>query len=372
MSKKLIYILIPILLFGLYLIACFLGPIAYKGEQETKIDGSYPLVYLFLNDIKDWPKWYSWKKEDPSLKFSPGGRDINVGASFTYDGINFGKGIVEMLESEQDSLVTARMRNSKWPSDLMMNWQIIPQGNQYVYVKCFARLKKPIPFFKRAMYLGLQSKIDNMLKQDIEGLKGYIEGLVHSDFGVKQDTFKTTVYYGIMEPVLSYKLPAFFARSFPKIYKYLDSVNVKYIGPPVNLTLDWEGTSGYVYSMAALPIEKKIRPGLGFDILEVNQNPCIKLEHFGSYKTLRNAHAKLDYLFRRNNQVIDKPIIEEYVTSPSQEPDTSKWLTNIYYLIYSFGQKPTIINKSKTLEDVKREDEDQRKLELEEYNKRNQ
>ena len=114
------------------------------------------------------------------------------------------------------------------------------------------------------------------------------------------------------------------ALSFPKIYKYLDSVNVKYIGPPVNLTLDWEGTSGYVYSMAALPIEKKIRPGLGFDILEVNQNPCIKLEHFGSYKTLRNAHAKLDYLFRRNNQVIDKPIIEEYVTSPSSYFDDTQ------------------------------------------------
>ena len=66
MSKKLF--LIPILLIGLYLIACFFGPIAYKGEQETKIDGSYPLVYLFLNDIRDWPKWYSWSKTDPSLK----------------------------------------------------------------------------------------------------------------------------------------------------------------------------------------------------------------------------------------------------------------------------------------------------------------
>ncbi|MBK9993889.1 MAG: GyrI-like domain-containing protein [Saprospiraceae bacterium] len=370
MSKKLF--LIPILLIGLYLIACFFGPIAYKGEQETKIDGSYPLVYLFLNDIRDWPKWYSWSKTDPSLKFSSGGREVNVGASFTFDGNSYGKGLVEVLESEQDSFVTVRMKNNKWPSDLMLNWQIIPQGNQFVYVKCFARLKKPIPFFKRALYLAMPSKLDYMLKEDMAGLKGYIEGLVQSDFGVKQDTFKNKIYYGIMEPILSSKLPSFFARAYPKIYKYLDSVNVKYIGPPVNLTLDWEGTSGYVYAMAALPIEKNIRPGIGFDILEVKDNPCIKLEHYGSYKTLRNAHAKLDYLFRRNNQVIDKPIIEEYVTSPSQEPDTSKWLTNIYYLIYTGGQKNSIITKTKTLDDIKKEEEDQRKQELEEYNKRNQ
>jgi hypothetical protein len=27
------------------------------------------------------------------------------------------------------------------------------------------------------------------------------------------------------------------------------------------------------------------------------------------------------------------PVIEEYVTGPETEPDTSKWLTKIYYLL---------------------------------------
>ena len=26
-------------------------------------------------------------------------------------------------------------------------------------------------------------------------------------------------------------------------------------------------------------------------------------------------------------------VLEQYITDPSQEPDTSKWLTNIYYYV---------------------------------------
>ena len=31
------------------------------------------------------------------------------------------------------------------------------------------------------------------------------------------------------------------------------------------------------------------------------------------------------------------PAIEEYVTDPASEPDTSKWLTRIYYPLVSKG-----------------------------------
>jgi len=371
MSKKLVYVLLVLLCVLLYIAACFFGPIGYKSEREAVIKGSYPLVYLMLNDVKEWPKWTSWKESDPSLVFTPGGREVNIGASFTFNGSKYGKGYGEVLESEKDSLFTLFYKYSKFPADAIMNFQIIPQGNHSVYVKSFVRLKKPIPFFKRAFYIGFKERTDNMLQSDLNGLKSYIESLVNSNFGVKQETFKSKKYIGITEPVVASRLPSFFARVYPKIYKLLDSLNIKYTGPPVNLTLGWEASSGYVHAMAALPIDETIKAPLGFDFIEIPDHPCVKLEHFGSYNTLRHGHAKLDYLFRLNNQVITSPIIEEYVTSPSQQPDTSKWQTNIYYLIYTEGKGQTVLSKNKSLQDLLKEEEEKRKKELEDYNKNN-
>ena len=223
MSKKLVYVLLVLLCVLLYIAACFFGPIGYKGEREAVIKGSYPLVYLMLNDVKEWPKWTSWKESDPSLVFTPGGREVNIGASFTFNGSKYGKGYGEVLESEKDSLFTLFYKNSKFPADAIMNFQIIPQGNHSVYVKSFVRLKKPIPFFKRAFYIGFKERTDNMLQSDLNGLKSYIESLVNSNFGVKQETFKSKKYIGITEPVVASRLPSFFARVYPKIYKLLDS-----------------------------------------------------------------------------------------------------------------------------------------------------
>lgn len=370
MTKKLIVILLAVLLLAIYLIACLLGPISYRGERQTTIAGSYPLVYLFINDIKEWPKWYSWDKLDPSLKYKAGAREVNIGANFAFDGKKFGKGYAELIASEKDSFLTASLVNSNLPSEMIMNWDIKAQGNQFVYVKSSLRLKKPIPFFKRAFYHGFKSEMDLMLQQDLDGLKNYIEKLVNTDFGIKQEQFKEKKYFGVLEIVLASKLPSFYARVYPKIYKYLDSLKVIPTGPPVNLTYDWEGKSGYVQAMAALPVDKYVKPGLGFEFVDVPTNDCLKLEHFGPYSTLRNAHARLDYIFRRNNQVIDRPIIEEYVTSPSQQPDTSKWQTNIYYMIYrpKPGEK-SLVNKSRTIDDLNKEFEERRRQELEYFNR---
>ncbi len=364
MSKKSIIISSILLVITLYLIACFFSPAMYNYKDEIKITGPYKMVFVIINDIKDWPKWYSWKKSDPEIKFSPGGRQLNIGANFSFESKNLGNGYVEIKEGFQDSLVAAIMKSSKIPKKIEVSWQILPEGTRSVYVNFKARLAGQIPFLLRAWYLGMHKELDKMFHEDLEGMKTYIEDLVKGDFGVEKVTYQGQKYFGKLDIIVNSKIPQYYAKYYPLIYKMLDSMKVEITGPPVGLIFDWEAKSGFVAIMAALPINVKLPNIAGWSYIDVEKAECFRLKNLGNYTTLRNAHAKMTYLMDNSPYSLGTPVIEEYVTSPSQEPDTSKWQTNIYYLFYTKGGYSKTVEQKRTFDEmIKMEDEERlRKL----------
>jgi effector-binding domain-containing protein len=357
MTKKNIAITGSILAILLYLLVCMFSPAMYSYKDEIKITGPYKMVFVIINDIKDWPKWYSWQKSDPELVFSKGGRELNKGANFSFESSDLGKGYVELLEGYQDSTVSAVIKGSKIPNDLEVNWQILPEGTKSVYVNFKARLTGKIPFIQRAYYLGMHKKLDKLFHDDLEGIKTYVEDLVKGDFGVEKVTYEGQKYFGKLDIIVNSKIPQFYAKYLPLVYKMLDSMKVEITGPPAGLIFDWEAKSGYVAIMAALPINVKLPNIPGWSYIDVQKAECFKYKNFGSYTTLRNAHAKLTYLMDNSPYTLGQPVIEEYVTSPSQEPDTSKWQTNIYYLFYTKGGYSKTVEQKRTLEEmIKMED----------------
>ncbi len=310
------------------------------------------MIYVIVNDLKDWTKWNSWKKADPDLKISYGGRDIHIGGNLTFENKDLGKGYAEILEAYQDSLITVKIKSSKLPNPINIGYQIIPEGTKSVYVHFNARMVGLIPFIKRGMYLGLQKKLDRIFEDDLNGMKEYIEKMVSGDFGIEKVVYEGQKYFGKIDMVVNTKIPQFYAKQYPRIYHLLDSLGIEITGPPAGLILGWEAQTGLVAIAAALPINVKMDFIPGFSYFEVPKAECLRLKNYGNYTTLRAAHAKMNYVMDNSPFTLGVPIIEEYVTSPSQEPDTSKWLTNVYYLLESQGGYSKTVEKKWTLEDV--------------------
>lgn len=364
MSKKRIAILAVICISLLYLLLCFFSPATYKYSSEIKIDGPYKMAYIVINDIKDWPKWYSWDKTDDNFIYSKGGRDLYIGANFSFESSHFGSGVLELQESFPDSLITARLKTEKLPGEVILNWQIIPEGTKSFFLKTNYRIPGKIPFFKRALYFGFDRKLNQIFNDDLQGLKDYIEKLVSTDFAIKKEKFGERYYFGIMDLVVNSKIPQFYAKNLPKVYNFLDSMGIQIIGPPAGLIFGWDAIKGQVFLLAALQVDKPVANYKGWTSYTVKPTETFKLEHFGSYNTLRNAHTKLSYMMDNSDYILGAPIVEEYVTSPSQEPDTTKWLTNVYYLFDNTGGYSKSVEKIYTLEDVVKMEELERKEQL--------
>lgn len=355
--------LVAALLLG-YLVACFFGPSSYLFSSEVKIDGPYKMAYITINDIKEWPKWISWGANDDDFKWTKGGRELYIGANFSFESSQLGDGYVELQESFFDSLVTAKMKTSKLPSDLFLSWQIVPEGKKSLYVKLNARTKGRFDFWKRGFYLGIGEKMDKLFQADLEGIKSYIEKLVQTEFGIEKIPFQERYYFGYMDVVVNSKIPQFYAKNLPKVYQFLDSIGVSPSGPPAGLIFGWTAKTGQLFLLAALQVDKPLPNYRGFTSYTIKPTECLKLENYGSYSTLKNAHTKLSYWMDNSPYILGAPIIEEYVTSPSQEPDTSKWLTNVYYLFDNTGSYSKTVERKATLEDVIKMEEAQRREKL--------
>jgi effector-binding domain-containing protein len=55
------------------------------------------------------------------------------------------------------------------------------------------------------------------------------------------------------------------------------------------------------------------------------------VDHQGPFGTVVSAYDALDLHFAANRLTPRMPVVEEYLTDPSKEPDPSKWLTRVVF-----------------------------------------
>lgn len=83
---------------------------------------------------------------------------------------------------------------------------------------------------------------------------------------------------------------------------------------------------------AAVTLKAKSKPDTLLQRIRVG-GQALLLDYQGPYENIEEAHlAMTDYLTEKKLTHVP-PIVEEYLTDPEQEPDTTKWLTRIIYFL---------------------------------------
>lgn len=133
-------------------------------------------------------------------------------------------------------------------------------------------------------------------------------------------------YVGIRNLVDTAELTTYNEENLPKIMRLITDERLSPVGPPVGLFWTW----GDQVDMAiAVPVgvDKKINDTQTYLL----GGAALVIEYLGPRTNTLEAHLAMnDYMAEKKLRNIS-PAIEEYVTNPTIEPDTSKWLTNIIY-----------------------------------------
>lgn len=191
-------------------------------------------------------------------------------------------------------------------------------------------------FISRAMCAVMP--FEKMMGRDFEkGLTMLTEVMAAdpSAAGLRVETgdFPAARYLGVRGTMSFDKIDSFYTQNLPAVFEALTKAGATMASAPTGLYFEWDETTNMTTMAAAIAFAGDLKAPAGMEIIEVPASRMARIDYYGSYDDLGNAHTEMDKYFMANNLEQTPPVIEEYVTDPGEEPDQSRWLTRITYLI---------------------------------------
>lgn len=329
--KKVLYVIIGILV--LYLVLALFGPKQIKVERQVSINKPAQLVKEKLGDFKFFhDSWSPWTEKDPSMQTTYEGTPGVVGHRYTWTGNkDVGSGAMELVGFMGDTIMDKLTFKGEGDSKA---YYILKDNNASTDVTW--GMMFDVGFMGRPVMLFMN--MDKMLGADYEKglakLKSSLESMPaasESNYEIMEHEWQATDYIGRKETVSFMKMAEFFGKTYSVLFAELGKQKIAPLSAPSAIYSNYNEKE----QKADVAAVTKVPAGTSLKGWETFSFPACKVLHiayYGAYEKSAAAHMQMDAYIKEKN-LTQGAVIEEYVTDPMKEKDTSKWLTNIYYMV---------------------------------------
>ncbi len=332
--KKFLYVILALV--AVYLVLALFGPKEIKVERSIAINKPATLVTAKLADFKYFhDEWSPWSIKDPNMKTTYKGNAGEVGHFYTWEGNKeVGKGEMEIKAFNGDSLIQRITFDGMGDSKAYFIVKDKSPATEVTWGMIFE-----IGFFGRPMMLFMN--MDKMIGADYEKglatLKTKLEAMkaelaAASNHEVKEVQWEARTFYGTKKTKMDgTKLGAFFGENFPKMWLETEKEKIQSCMSPCGLFYSWDEKTMTTECAAAfcVPKDKQLK---GWEKYSIPASRVLHAPHYGAPERSIEAHYAID-AYMKEKKLDYTFVIEEYVTDPTLEKDTARWLTNIYYIL---------------------------------------
>jgi effector-binding domain-containing protein len=330
--KIILYIVLAIVLLGAA--AVFMIPTEYHVERSMTINAPQKLIMQQAGKFENFVKWSPWNKLDPNMTNTIEGTDGEVGSRYSWVGNDqVGEGSMEITSVSENKIEEDLIFLKPFESQakVSLTFETTSDGTKVTWA-----MDSESP---RPMNL-MNPMMDGMMGPDFES--GLAELKVLSEKVASSDTFRSfkiepiemssRTYVGIKDTVKWADMQTFMASSFGAAYGELTKKKAPMAGAPSSIYFVWDEANEQTVMAAAIPVEGEYTLR-GFEAFPAGGSGY-KIAYYGAYEGSGEAHYAMDDYFTAKGLEMteDIMVIEEYVTDPTTEADTSKWLTNVYYI----------------------------------------
>ncbi len=340
MLKKIIYVLIALI--GLYIVLCIVGPKKVQVERSITVNASSELVKTQLADFKFFQeKWSPWAEKDSAMKTTFEGETGMPGSKYSWKGNKeVGAGSMELIAINGDTILQKIIFTEPRPGGGDVCLIAKPTNNA---TNVTWGMKFEVGFFMRGMmlFMNMDKMIGDKYEKGLAKFKEVMEAAPTSDtktyngYEIKEVIWPERNYFGKKATVAFDKLSAFYVENFPKIFNDAINNKLEHTGPPSSIfyTYDEEKKQAECAAVISVP-EGQLKGWEKFNVPAANL--ALHIAYYGGYDKIANAHKAMND-FMKEKGLTQEFRIEEYITDPMTERDTTKWLTNIYYVIKNGG-----------------------------------
>jgi len=323
------------------------GARTFRVERSTVIKAPADLVFTQLSSLRRIHAWSPWMEQDPNATITFEGQEGTIGSAMSWSGNDeVGSGRQEIIELVPGKSVrTALHFRSPWEAHNTATFDMHDLGDS---VQVTWGLEGENGFMFRVMghFMDMDAMLGPKFDKGLAKLKTMAEAeqaRVQADLadrtvnGYVIEPYENPelVYVGRRERKLKWKnMVAFFGTNFPAAFEAIGAAKLEVAGAPSGVYWAWNEAERTADLMAGIPVkggqDAKVE---GFETHVIPAGRMLRIAYYGDYAKNMPAHEAMDAYMKRKGLTHFGNVIEEYVTDPVAQPDTSKWLTNIYYMV---------------------------------------
>jgi effector-binding domain-containing protein len=176
----------------------------------------------------------------------------------------------------------------------------------------------------------IKKDFDKGLSNLDEFLQAGKGGYFLNGYTVNETTFPATNFIGYRSEVPFSDMSAYFKTHFPACSK-LAGKNI--IGYPSGIFWKWDEKNMKADMAAAVPVSITAFSDPLYQLISVNSHKEFNINYYGAYDKTQVAYMMLDSIIHSRGIKHPELVVEEYVTDPMTEKDTTQWLTRIHFLV---------------------------------------
>jgi len=323
-----IIIIILLILVAAFLIIAFFLPTSVHIERSKTMSCSDKIVFQQVNNFHQWKYWSPFAEEDTTM-------------AVYYDGPLEGIGAMMMWKSEKDT-GTMTIVESIPSSYIKTVLDFIDRGTaesewkfsdtdgttEVTWTLDIMDLGYPI---ERYYGLMMPSKLEKYYDKGLTNLKVLCENIPEIE-GLEIKVIGSQPALIIKDSADVSAIGRKMSQMYGELIGFMNSLDIEMAGPPFTIWHTWDPEKKFIFE-AGIPITEKVE-GKGRIILSIiPEGKVITAPYYGSYERSGDLHNAIQkYLEVMKIDYIGAPW-EVYITDPSTEPDTNKWLTLVYYRI---------------------------------------
>jgi effector-binding domain-containing protein len=324
-----------LLIFIIIIVAGFLilGLFAPKEVTVTRtvmINAPKHAVFEQITNFKNWTNWSPWYKMEPTVKMTYNGEDGQVGSSYHWVGEKTGEGEMKL----------ASVAGDRADFDLTFIKPFKSTPKSYILAEDTAGMTKTTwgfhqhfgyPWNAMLLFMNMDEMLGKDFNNGLTNMKQHLEGNPSAAGGadIKEVEYAAHTFVGMRKTVGWNDLSKFAGETYGALGKALGS---KINGVPVGIYYTWDTVKMNTDAMMGFPVSDTTTKIKGAVVTNVEASKAFMIAHKGGYASIPAGHMALNKYMAAKGKV-PALILEEYVTMAPQEPDSNKWVTNIYYLV---------------------------------------
>ncbi|MEX0813240.1 MAG: SRPBCC family protein [Chitinophagales bacterium] len=338
-ALKIIGILI-LLLVAVVVILGLVAPKEYNVERSITVDAPSVYVWEYVSSLEAMHEWSPWKDRDTNQVVEYTGEPGTVGSKMTWAGNeNVGEGSQEIISiTDEERIETELIFLMPFGESKSDAYILLKNGENQTEVTWGFNGSSPFPMNAMLLFMDMDEVLGKDFDEGLNNLKEAVESSydesAQSSLSINEIELDRRVYVLKRDTVKFDAIGDFFEEHLGAVYNaFLEKHEEDEAGMPSGLYYSWDEENMKTYMGAGIQVNSSEVKLKGYETIVLEPGNALQVDYYGAYEGLEEPHTIINDYIAANGRQYAGPAVEEYVTDPAEEPDTSKWLTRVIYYV---------------------------------------